>query len=69
MYNLVGENLIRTVYMIILLQVLVGNTDVQTAVTNTFNPEISARYIRVYPIKYRLRVCMRLELYGLTKCK
>lgn len=49
-------------------EVLVGNTDVQTAVTNTFNPEISARYIRVYPIKYRLRVCMRLELYGLTKC-
>ena len=51
------------------LQVLAGNTDAEAAVTNTFNPKISARYIRVYPVKYRLRVCMRLELYGPKNCK
>lgn len=51
------------------LQVLAGNTDAEAAVTNTFNPKISARYIRVYPVKYRHKVCMRLELYGLKNCK
>lgn len=49
-------------------EVLAGNTDAEAAVTNTFNPKISARYIRVYPVKYRHKVCMRLELYGLKNC-
>ena len=48
---------------------MAGNTDAEAAVTNTFNPKISARYIRVNPVKYRHKVCMRLELYGLKNCK
>ncbi|KAL9956984.1 hypothetical protein ACROYT_G038556 [Oculina patagonica] len=41
-----------------------GNSDAQTVVKNTFNPAISARFVRIYPITYNFRVCMRIELYG-----
>lgn len=44
--------------------VLRGNAKRNGTVLNILSPEITARFIRVYPISYFTFVCMRLELYG-----
>ncbi|XP_068671845.1 discoidin, CUB and LCCL domain-containing protein 2-like isoform X1 [Montipora foliosa] len=45
-------------------QVMRGNHDGKSVVTRTFTPAIFARYIRIYPLNYNYRICMRMELYG-----
>lgn len=45
-------------------QVMHGNHDGQSVVTHTFTSAIFARYIRIYPLNYNYRICMRMELYG-----
>ncbi|XP_067043277.1 lactadherin-like isoform X1 [Acropora muricata] len=44
--------------------VMTGNRDGRSVVRHTFTPPVYARYIRVYPVAYRYRICMRMELYG-----
>ncbi|XP_067044218.1 discoidin, CUB and LCCL domain-containing protein 2-like isoform X2 [Acropora muricata] len=41
-----------------------GNRDGRSVVRHTFSSPMYARYIRVYPVAYRYRICMRMELYG-----
>ncbi|XP_044162876.1 EGF-like repeat and discoidin I-like domain-containing protein 3 [Acropora millepora] len=45
-----------------------GNHDGRSVVRHNFSSPIYARYIRVYPVAYRYRICMRMELYGYTNC-
>ncbi|XP_067043280.1 discoidin, CUB and LCCL domain-containing protein 2-like isoform X2 [Acropora muricata] len=45
-------------------EVLRGNRDGRSVVRHTFTPPVYARYIKVYPVAYRYRICMRMELYG-----
>lgn len=44
--------------------ILRGNTKRNGTVLNILTPEITARFIRVYPLSYWSFICMRLELYG-----
>ena len=46
-----------------------GNHDGRSVASHTFIPPVYARYIRVYPMAYRYRICMRMELYGCSNCK
>ena len=46
-----------------------GNRDGGSMVRHTFRSQKLARYIRVYPMAYRYRICMRMELYGCPNCK
>lgn len=46
--------------------ILRGNTKRNGTVLNVLSPEITARFIRVYPVSYFSFICMRLELYGCT---
>ncbi|XP_074639733.1 uncharacterized protein LOC141897950 isoform X2 [Acropora palmata] len=48
----------------ILPEVMRGNHDGRSMVRHTFNSPVYARYIKVYPMAYRYRICMRMELYG-----
>ncbi|XP_015780645.1 PREDICTED: coagulation factor VIII-like [Acropora digitifera] len=45
-------------------KVMRGNRDGRSVVRHTFSTPMYARYIRVYPVAYRYRICMRMELYG-----
>ncbi|XP_074639744.1 lactadherin-like isoform X2 [Acropora palmata] len=45
-----------------------GNHDGRSVVRHNFSSPINASYIRVYPVAYRYRICMRMELYGYTNC-
>ncbi|XP_074639737.1 uncharacterized protein LOC141897951 isoform X4 [Acropora palmata] len=44
--------------------VMRGNHDGRSVASHAFIPPVYARYIRVYPVAYRYRICMRMELYG-----
>ena len=46
------------------LQVFQGNKDGDSTNTNRVLPPFHARYVRVYPQSWNVRICMRLELYG-----
>lgn len=46
--------------------VIRGNSRRNGTALNILTPEITARFIRVYPLSYFSFVCMRLELYGCT---
>lgn len=46
--------------------ILHGNKKRNGTVLNILTPEITARFIRVYPLSYFSFICMRLELYGCT---
>lgn len=48
----------------ILSQGMSGNRDGRSVVRHTFSSPVYTRYIRVYPMEYRYRICMRMELYG-----
>ncbi|XP_015749442.1 PREDICTED: discoidin, CUB and LCCL domain-containing protein 2-like [Acropora digitifera] len=41
-----------------------GNHDGRSVVRHNFSSPMYARYIRVYPVAYRNKICMRMELYG-----
>jgi len=45
-------------------EVMRGNHDGKSVASHTFIRPVYARYIRVYPMAYRYRICMRMELYG-----
>jgi len=45
-------------------EVMTGNHDGKSVASHTFIRPVYARYIRVYPMAYRYRICMRMELYG-----
>ncbi|CAH3161174.1 unnamed protein product [Porites lobata] len=51
------------VYNCLYLQVLKGNTNWVDVVKNSI-PVIYARYIRLYPVSWYIRGCIRMELYG-----
>ena len=44
--------------------ILTGNRKRNGTVLNVLTPEITARFLRVYPSSYYSFICMRLELYG-----
>ncbi|XP_044162878.1 lactadherin-like [Acropora millepora] len=48
----------------ILSEVMRGNYDGRSVVRHNFSSSIYARYIRVRPMTYRNKICMRMELYG-----
>ncbi|XP_067042771.1 discoidin, CUB and LCCL domain-containing protein 2-like isoform X2 [Acropora muricata] len=41
-----------------------GNHDGRSVERHTFIPPMYARYIRVHPMAYNNRICLRMELYG-----
>lgn len=45
-------------------QVFQGNSDKNTPVTHNFTVPIYARFVRIFPITWYSRNCMRFELYG-----
>lgn len=47
-------------------ETLPGNKKRNGTMLNVLTPEITARFIRVYPVSYFSFVCMRVELYGCT---
>ena len=46
--------------------ILRGNKKRNGTVLNILTPEITAQFIRVFPLSYFSFICMRLELYGCT---
>lgn len=46
--------------------ILPGNKKRNGTMLNVLTPEITARFIRIYPASYFSFVCMKLELYGCT---
>ena len=46
-----------------------GNHDGRSVVRHNFSSPKYARYIRVYPVAYKYRICMRMELYGCSNSK
>ena len=46
--------------------ILPGNKKRNGIMLNVLTPEITARFIRIYPTSYFTFVCMRIELYGCT---
>ena len=46
------------------LKVFDGNCDHVTPVLNSLESAQTARYIRIYPIKYFGAACLRVEVYG-----
>ena len=53
----------------LLLKVWNGNSDGLGTVTNMFRTPLEARFIRIYPLDYKSKMCLRLELYGCKKSK
>ncbi|XP_022799083.1 lactadherin-like [Stylophora pistillata] len=45
-------------------QVFVGNVDTGTVVTHQFSKPLYARFVRLIPVTWQKRACLRLELYG-----
>ena len=41
-----------------------GNSDGNTVVVNDVSPPIVARYVRLYPQTYHVRIALRWEVYG-----
>ena len=41
-----------------------GNMDGNTVKKNYFNTSVQTRYIRIYPVKYNVYRCLRVEVYG-----
>ena len=41
-----------------------GPPDHKTIKTTILNPTVSAKFVRVVPRRYYVRICLRLELYG-----
>ena len=41
-----------------------GNSDVDSIITNRVLPPFHARYVRVHPQSWNNKICMRLEMYG-----
>lgn len=55
---------IPTIYLIILFQILAGNLNAKS-VKNIVLPEsIDARFLRIYPLTWNSRICLRTEIYG-----
>ena len=51
-------------FILLLLQVFTGNTENDKVVFNLL-PYIIARYVRLHPVSYKLKKCIRMELYGI----
>ena len=49
--------------------VWMGNTDGLGIKTNIFSKQVQARYIRIFPLMYSYKMCMKLELFGCRKSK
>lgn len=55
---------IPTIYLIILFQILTGNVNAKL-IKNIVLPEsIDARFLRIYPLTWNSRICLRTEIYG-----
>ena len=55
---------IPTIYFIKLFQILTGNLNAKS-VKNIVLPEsIDARFLRIYPLTWNSRICLRTEIYG-----
>lgn len=46
------------------VQIFDANQDSDTAVYNSLNPPITARFVRLLPVEWHDQISMRLELYG-----
>ena len=46
-----------------------GNNDGRSVVRHTFIPPVYATYIRIHPMAYNNKICLRMELYGCPNCK
>lgn len=53
----------------LLHKVWMGNTDGLGIKTNMFDEQVQARYIRIFPLTYNYKMCMKLELFGCRKSK
>ena len=45
-------------------QIFIGNKDTSTTVFQDIIPEMRARYIRMNPVSWNNRICLRTEIYG-----
>ncbi|EDO46301.1 predicted protein, partial [Nematostella vectensis] len=45
-------------------KVFQGSNDDSSVIKYTLNTSINARFIRIYPVKWKQRACLRMELYG-----
>ena len=52
------------VYMRTVLQVWTGNHDANSVHRVYFNETIRTRYLRIYPQRYSIYRCLRVEVYG-----
>ena len=50
--------------MYFFFQLWVGNIDADTIKTNHFNSSVQTRYLRIYPMHYKVYRCLRVEVYG-----
>lgn len=46
------------------LKVIIGNSDRNTAEGRILDEPIIARYVRIHPMTWNGRICMRVELFG-----
>ncbi|XP_072369925.1 coagulation factor V [Scyliorhinus torazame] len=45
-------------------QIFAGNSDATGIIFNRFNPPIITRYLKLYPVSFKVRPTLRMELYG-----
>ena len=57
---------IRVTDLLLIIQELVGNSDINTPVINKFSQPFVARLVRIHPILQTTFGYLRLELYGCT---
>ena len=51
-------------FLAFIVQVLVGNKDNDSVVSNRLNQSITARFLRILPTKWNNRISLRMEIYG-----
>ena len=49
---------------IFILQILTGNNDSTAIVYHALNSTDRTRFVRFYPVRYKMNACIRVELYG-----
>ena len=60
-----GFDLHRTnIIVLVCLKMITGNTDANSVVTYELEGRLEAKVIRLWPIKWSGKPCMRAEIYG-----
>ena len=55
---------IPAIYLIILFQILTGNLNAKSVKNIVLSESIDARFLRMYPLTWNSRICLRTEIYG-----